>query len=291
MYEIIPVGKVPGGDGFLIVTAQKAALVDGSFAFTAPDVIAQVKKHLSGRALDFVLLTHTHYDHASLSAYAKAEWPQLKVVGSAYGQRVFSRPSAIAVMRELNREAAASFGVFDYPDLLNNLSVDVAVGDGDAVELGDLKLLCVETPGHTRDTVCYFSPSDGFLVAGETLGIPSDEPAVVPCYLVGYRMTLDSIKKAKALEPSRMLMPHYGGILEGERCAKFFDDALHFAQVYKDRVVGAHKAGKNLDEIIAELKAWIYHGTYAKYQPEPAFDLNAGITVRMLLRECEGVEI
>ncbi len=66
MYEIIPVGSVPGGDGFLLVTPEKAALIDGSFAFTAPKMINTIKGILKDRPLDYVLLTHTHYDHRLL---------------------------------------------------------------------------------------------------------------------------------------------------------------------------------------------------------------------------------
>ncbi len=291
MYEIIPVGSVPGGDGFLLVTPEKAALIDGSFAFTAPQMIETIRGILKDRPLDYVLLTHTHYDHASCSAYCRDAWESCKVVGSAYGQRVFTRPSAIATMRTLNREAAASFGVFDYPDLLDKLAVDLVVGDGSVIDMGSLTLEIIETPGHTRDTICYYSKEEQLMIAGETLGILSSDPPVVPCYLVGYQMTLDSIKKAAKFAPKHMLMPHYGGILHGKQCDCFFEDALFWAVEMKNRVLAGYAAGKDLNGLILDAKQWIYVGVYAENQPEPAFDLNAGITVRMLLRECAGVDL
>ena len=291
MYELYTVGSVPGGDGFLLVTPEKAALIDGSFAFTAPKMIQTIKSILKGRPLDYVLLTHTHYDHASCSAYCRAEWADCKVVCSAYGQKVFTRPSAIATMRTLNREAAAAWGVFDYPDLLDNLSVDTVVGDGSVIDMGSLTLEIIETPGHTRDTICYYSKEEELMIVGETLGILSDNPPVVPCYLVGYQMTLDSIKKAAKFAPKHMLMPHYGGILHGEQCDRFFRDALFWAEEMKNRVLKGFADGKDLPGLIADAKAWIYVGKYAENQPEPAFALNADISVRMLLRECAGVEL
>ena len=153
MFDIYPVGSVPGGDGFLLVTPEKSALIDGSFAFTAPKMIQTIKGILKGRPLDYVLLTHTHYDHASCSAYCRAEWAECKVVGSAYGQRVFTRPSAIATMRTLNREAAAAWGVTDYPDMLDNLAVDIVVGDGSVIDMGSLTLEVIETPGDRKSVV------------------------------------------------------------------------------------------------------------------------------------------
>lgn len=47
--------------------------------------------------------------------------------------------------------------------------VDVLVGDGDTVSVGNLSARAIETPGHTIGQINYFFPADKLLFAGDTL--------------------------------------------------------------------------------------------------------------------------
>ena len=47
--------------------------------------------------------------------------------------------------------------------------IDVEVGEGDSVAIGNAKGLVIETPGHTRGHISYFFPDDGIAFVGDTL--------------------------------------------------------------------------------------------------------------------------
>ena len=83
MVEFINVGGRPGGDAFLLLTEGHAALVDSGYAFCAGEMVEKIRQNLGERRLDYILLTHSHYDHASGSPNAAEAFPEARVVASA----------------------------------------------------------------------------------------------------------------------------------------------------------------------------------------------------------------
>lgn len=53
----------PGDSAFLIDDGTTSILYDSGFAFTGYQVAEKIKKHLGNRKLDYIFLTHSHYDH------------------------------------------------------------------------------------------------------------------------------------------------------------------------------------------------------------------------------------
>ncbi|MFA5530475.1 MAG: hydroxyacylglutathione hydrolase [Thiohalomonadaceae bacterium] len=87
----------------------------------------------AGLTPEAILITHHHGDHTGGLAELTARWP-------------------VPVYGPVRR----SFG-----------QLSRAVRDGDEFLLGDVRLRVLETPGHTRDHVCYLAP--GALFCGDTL--------------------------------------------------------------------------------------------------------------------------
>ncbi len=284
MYEITNVGAHPGSDAFLLTTGNSAALIDSGYAFCAGEMIDNIKAALGGRKLEYILLTHSHYDHASGSAYCKRVWPEAKVVAGEYACKVLSKPGALKTMREMNDNAARQWGVSEYEDALDSLKVDMAVKDGDVLKLGDLSLEVLAAPGHTRCSIAFFCPEEKLLIACETYGTMGDAPVIMPAYLVGYQMTLDSIARAEKCAPEAILLPHYK-VITGERAKTFLEMARKANTETYEAVVSGHRAGKSNEELMQEFKAKYYTDEQALYQPEAAFMLNLSYMIPMLIRE------
>jgi hydroxyacylglutathione hydrolase len=108
-------------------------------AIDAPDgeaVIAAAKAR--GWRITDLLVTHHHADHTQGIPAVRAAFPDLRVVGPA-------------------KEAARIEGL------------DVQVGEGDWVDLGNLKARVIETPGHTAGQVAYVFDEDEIAFTGDTL--------------------------------------------------------------------------------------------------------------------------
>lgn len=114
------------------------------------------KLNLKPNDIQLILNTHCHYDHVG-------------------GDRDFVKASGCGVaIHELEAEVlrrgdqvitlAESLG-----KKLEPLEVARELHEGDRVELGELKLQIVHTPGHTQGSVSLHDPKQGILFSGDTV--------------------------------------------------------------------------------------------------------------------------
>ena len=198
--KITSVRAHPGDSAFLIDDGKTAIMYDSGFAFTGYQVADKIKAIIESRKLDYIFLTHSHYDHALGSVYALKYWPDAKVVAGEYATKIFAKPSAKALMRDLDGKFAKTCGVYEYEDLIDDLKVDIPVADGDMIKAGDMEFTALNLPGHTKCSVGYYCKEHKLLLGCESIGVYNGEDDVFPSYLVGYRMSLNSIERVKKLD-------------------------------------------------------------------------------------------
>lgn len=285
--KITDVRALPGDSAFLIDDGATSILYDTGFGFTGFRVADNVAKELGDRDLDYILLTHSHYDHALGSAYIAERYPNVKVVAGTYAERIFAKPSARAAMRELDRKAAKKYGVSEYRDLTDRLKVDIAVEDGDTLICGNMRFTVIALPGHTKCSVGFYLNENRLLLGTETLGVYFGQGTYLPSYLVGYEMTLASFQKAKALEIEGILLPHYGVVSKEEAglyLARSEKVAVDTARMVKKML----QAGKTKQQIGEFFKENYYHAHVAPTYPPDAFELNTGIMIGLIEKELLG---
>ena len=122
-----------GGDrnfGYILAdeTTGAAALVDPSYA---PDLLVQ-KAQKKGFRVDYILITHDHFDHTNGNDTVRN----------------------LTAARTVMHTSAPS-------------RVDMSVVDEDEIQLGNLTVRVIHTPGHTPDSVCYLA--EDALFTGDTL--------------------------------------------------------------------------------------------------------------------------
>ena len=115
---ITDVRAVSGDGAFLLDDGKTAVLYDTGFGFTGCKIAENIQKALGSRSLDYILLTHSHYDHVLATPYVTSVYPNAKVIAGDYVAQIFQRPSAKTVMRELERKAAIKHSMTDYEDLI-----------------------------------------------------------------------------------------------------------------------------------------------------------------------------
>lgn len=282
--KITDVRVNPGDAAFLIDDGNTAILYDTGFAFTGFKVAEKIKGILGDRKLDYIFLTHSHYDHALGSVYVLRCYPDAKVVAGKYAEKIFSKPSARELMRDLDRKIADKCGVIEYEDLIDELKVDIAASDGDLIKVGDMEFIVLNLPGHTKCSVGYYCPAQRLLLSCETIGVYNGSDDVVPSYLVGYDMTVSSIKRVQNLDIDSILVPHYG-LLEGEKTGFYLKKAEESAVQTAKEVTSMLKNGKSKDEIVEFFKNKYYHGYIKEIYPIDAMELNTKITIDLLSSE------
>ncbi|MBQ7930872.1 MAG: MBL fold metallo-hydrolase [Clostridia bacterium] len=281
---ITDVRSHPGDSAFLIDDGTTAVLYDTGFAFTGFAVADNIRRILGERPLDYIFLTHSHYDHAAGSPYICARYPDAKVVAGEYAVKIFAKPTAREVMRDLDRKFAAKCGITEYEDLLDHLKADIPVRDGDVIRAGKMEFTAVDLPGHTKCSVGYYLASEKLLLGTETLGVYDGGEIVFPSYLVGYRMALDSIAKAEGMEIENIVLPHYG-LLAREKTAFYLSMCRKNAVETADGIMEILHSGGTYEDAAAYFWKTFYHGNVPAIYPEDAMELNTGIMVKLLERE------
>lgn len=287
--KITDVRAHPGDSAFLMDDGTTTVLYDTGFAFTGYAVADAIQKVLGERPLDYIFLTHSHYDHAAGSPYICARYPDVKVYAGEYAVKIFGKPTARAVMRELDRKFAAQCGIVEYEDRIDMLRVDCPVRDGDVISAGNMQFTVVELPGHTKCSVGYYLASEKLLLGTETLGVYDGGEIVFPSYLVGYHMALNSIAKVERMDIDNIVLPHYG-LLDREKTAFYLSLCRKNAVETAEGIVQILQNGGSHRDAVQYFRDTFYHGNVPSIYPEDAMELNTGIMVKLLEKEVLGLQ-
>ena len=273
-----------GDAAFLIDDGKTSVLYDTGFGFTGYAVAENIKKILGDRPLDYIFLTHSHYDHALGSAYVLRHYPNAKVVAGKYAVGIFGRDGAKRVMKDLDAKFAKSCGVTDYEFLGDELRVDIAVDDGDIVEAGDMTFEVISLPGHTRCCVGYYLKQERLLLSNETLGVYDGDQTILPVCLVSFSDTIASIERIEQREVAAVVAPHLG-LLNKEQTKFYLGNMRSAAQNMAEDLLKRIKDGQSDEDIILQLKEKYRHGYIKEIYPEDAMALNASIMIRLIKNE------
>ncbi len=275
-----------GDSAFLIDDGKTAVMYDSGFAFTGYRVADKIKEILGGRSLDYIFLTHSHYDHALGSCYALKYWPDAKVVAGEYAAKIFAKDSAKKVMRDLDSKFAAKCGVDSYEDLIDNLKVDIAAKDGDIIKAGDMEFEVINLPGHTKCSVGYYNREAELLLSCESIGVYDGKGGVVPSYLVGVKMALDSIERVEKLPVKNILIPHFG-LLDEKETKAYLERAKKSNKETADEIAAVLKNGGTNKDGEKYFFDKFYHGYVKEVYPIDAIELNTSIMVELIKKEYE----
>jgi len=272
-------------EGQLLIGEKHTAVIDCGMAFCADETICNIKNALAGRTLGYIFMTHTHYDHIGALPFFLETWPNALVVTSAAGAAVLLKDTPRRIIRELSLNAAKEHGIkmnLTYSD--DVFKADVIVKDEDVISLGDITIKVLETPGHTRDSLCYFIPEMELLILNETPGVLMPDKTMYPCYLTSYNDTINSIEKCRKI-PYKLLSLAHRGIAEKEDADNYFEKSLSTITACRDFIIDMKN--KNYSE--KEMLDLFYqkYGTeiLLKYQPKEAFIANAKATINCTIKE------
>lgn len=128
---------------------EKKALIDvgGDVQF----ILTAISKHVNPKELDYVILTHSHYDHAAAAGH-------------------FKGLARIAIHKdEYSLLKAQGFTSFMFGVSFKKFEPDIMFEGGERIELGKISLEVLHTPGHSPGSICLYEPEKKWLFSGDTV--------------------------------------------------------------------------------------------------------------------------
>lgn len=206
---------------YLVVENGRAAFIDTGTNFAVPRLLGALQAlGLGVDAVDWVIPTHVHLDHAGGVGLLMQKLPGAQLLVHPRGARHMVDPSklwagAMAVYGEA--EMRRSYG-----ELLPVPAERVQEShDGQTVELAGRPLLLIDTPGHARHHHCIWDAASRGWFTGDTFGLSYREfdtdkgawiiPTSTPVQFEP-ELLRASVQRLLAAQPACMYLTHYGRV-------------------------------------------------------------------------------
>lgn len=225
---------------YLLVENGRAALIDCGTATCAERVLAALEANGVARdAVDWLMVTHVHLDHAGAAGPLMRALPYARLVVHPRGAPHMIDPA------KLIAGARAVYGDAMFArDHVGMLPVDearvVVADDGHVVDLGGRPLLCIDTPGHARHHYSVWDARTRSWFAGDAFGLSYREfdndngafivPTTSPVQFDPDEMKA-SFRALAAREPAAIHVAHFGVVSE---CQRLADDLLPLVDAMVD---------------------------------------------------------
>jgi glyoxylase-like metal-dependent hydrolase (beta-lactamase superfamily II) len=206
---------------YLVVDGGRAAFIDTGTALGVPRLLAALQAlGLAREAVDWVIPTHVHLDHAGGVGQLMRELPGAQLLVHPRGARHLIDPRALwqgATAVYGPEEMARSYGQL-LPVAADRVTT---TADGMAVQLGGRRLEFADTPGHARHHHCIWDETSRGWFTGDTFGLSYREldtaqgawivPSSTPVQFDPEALAA-SIRRLLARQPARMYLTHYSAV-------------------------------------------------------------------------------
>lgn len=250
--------KMHGMEGitgcFVVRGSERTALVE-----TGPkSSLEHVLKGLEDAgvdALDWIVVTHIHLDHAGAAGTLAARFPTARVAVHEVGAPHLADPS------KLWSSAARIYGermdeLWGGIDPIDPERITALTG-GDEIDLGGRKLTAHDTPGHARHHHTYVDDATGIAFTGDAMGVRLADVGVVrpatPPPEFDLEDAIASIEKIRALGASELWLTHFGS-QKPQSQDEVCDEAVTALRSWAEWVKDARASTEDLDEIAAQVQ-------------------------------------
>lgn len=211
---------------YLVVENGRAAFIDCGTGLALPVMLrALADAGLGVDAVDWLLLTHVHLDHAGGAGLLMQQLPAARLLVHPRGAPHMIDPArliagATAVYGEA--EIARSYGRIE-PVPEHRV---VVAHDGHVVDLAGRPLLCMHTPGHALHHYCVWDARSEAWFTGDTFGLSYRElDSANGAFIVPTSSPVQfdpeplkaSIRAMLSRRPRSMYLTHYGPVQEVQR--------------------------------------------------------------------------
>jgi glyoxylase-like metal-dependent hydrolase (beta-lactamase superfamily II) len=213
---------------YLIEHDGRVAFIETGTTHSMPQVLAALRNiGLTADAVDYVIPTHVHLDHAGGAGAMMAAFPQARLILHPRGARHMINPSRLlAGTIEVYGEATAHRLYGEVIPVAAERIIEAT--DGMQVDLNGRSFTILDTPGHAKHHCCIFDQQTRGIFSGDTFGLSYRELDVdgQPSALITTTPTefdpdamRSSLNRLLALDPESLYMTHFSQVAQVDRVA------------------------------------------------------------------------
>ncbi len=271
---------------YVIKGSKKNLMIDAGINWFGPLYVKSLREILgSSQKLNFLFLTHSHYDHLGAVSYLRRKLPNVSIGAHPRINDLMKKDSLI---EKMNYMSSLQYELFknitgDEDTAITNFQLDLELKDGDKFDLGGITCEVMETPGHTRDSLSYWFPEIKTLIPGEALGhVEGKNGDIVQAeFLSSYDDYLASMKRLIELRPSFIGLAH-GWYITDEDAENFLEETLKVTVSHRDFIVEyLEKAGGDVQKAIEIIAEQEYENKEGIFQEKNAYLANLTAQVRL----------
>ena len=248
----------------IIEQGGRAAIVDVGTNHSVPLLLAALEElGIERGAVEYLLITHVHLDHAGGAGLAMRELPNARAVLHPRGAPHMADPA------KLIAGTIAVYGEENYRRLYGELlpiarERMVVMHDGQHVELAGRELLLLDTPGHALHHYSIVDVAHANVFTGDTFGVSYREldtaagafivPATTPTQFDPEQLSA-SIERLLSYAPQAAYLMHYSRVTGLPRLAASLKEQIREFAAIAQRHAGAADRGA---QIRADIRAlWL----------------------------------
>ena len=206
---------------YLMVERGRAAFIDTGTNHGVPRLLdALAAAGLAREAVDWLIVSHVHLDHAGGAGLLMQSLPNARLVVHARGARHMIEPGA------LYEGARAVYGDAEMERAYGRLVAVpeervLATHDGLTLELAGRPLHFIDTPGHARHHHAVWDARSRGFFTGDTFGLSYREfdvdrrpwllPTTTPVQFEPEPLK-DSVRRMLGFDPQSMYLTHFGRV-------------------------------------------------------------------------------
>jgi glyoxylase-like metal-dependent hydrolase (beta-lactamase superfamily II) len=234
---------------YLMVQDGHAAIIETGTNQSVPRLLAGLASlGVAPEAVDHVIVTHVHLDHAGASGALLQACPNARLVVHPKGARHMIDPE------KLIQGSIAVYGEGLFRDLYGDIlpcpaERVIEADNGFQLDFHGRTLTFIDTPGHARHHFCVHDSRSNGLFTGDTFGIsyrdfdvdgrPFIFPTSTPVQFEPEALHA-SIERLLALKPEAAYLTHFGRVTDLARLA---EDLHRLIDDYVDLAMAAPGAG------------------------------------------------
>ncbi|PKN69204.1 MAG: hypothetical protein CVU52_09630 [Deltaproteobacteria bacterium HGW-Deltaproteobacteria-10] len=283
----IHVAGNPFYPGYVLQGKEKSLMVEAGMNLMGPLYMKDIHAILGdSQKLDFLFVTHSHYDHVGAVAYLKRMIPGL---GLGAHERVSTLMRKESVLAMMNRLSDVQRGFFqditaDEDVTITSIETEHVLKEGDEISLGGLTCRVYEVPGHTKDSLAFYFPEIRTIFAGEATGLPEgkDGSGIHVGFLTSYDDYLTSLEKIISLQPRCLCLGHGGVFTDGD-ADEFLRSSLTATPVFRTLIESyLDRANSDIEQATQNMARKEYDERGVILQERNAYLTNLSAQVRLI---------